>query len=338
MIKAGVVGVGIQGEQHVKAYKLHPNVNLVAVCDLNINRAKAIAEKYGIGKVYRDYNEMFEKEDLDLVSIVTPDFLHRDPVVTAAENHVNIIVEKPFATTLSDADIMVKSVEKNGVKLYPNFSNRWNPPFSISKDIVDRGELGEIVYGYIRLSDTIYVPTKMLSWAAKSNVAFFLMSHTADLMRWFFNDEVIEVNAFMEKKVLIKNGIDTPDYFIAVLNFSKGGRALLESSWILPETFPSIVDFKMELIGEKAVINIDNTQQCINVSSQKNFYYPRYFTGYDINGRFTGFVKESIHHFIDCLLNDVESIVNIYDGLENTRILCSIIESAFNRRPVRIER
>jgi len=335
-IKVGVVGVGIQGEQHVKAYKTHPLVELKAIADINEKRLKDVSEKYDIQGRYLDYREMIEKEDLDLVSIVTPDFLHFEPVTFALNHGVNVIVEKPLAMNVEEAEKMVNLAKSKNLMLFVDFANRWNPPFAVAKEKVSSGELGKPLYAYFRLSDTKYVPFKMLSWAAKTSVVFFLMSHTADLARWIFEDEVDYVYAVASRKYLKSRGVDTYDYVIAILEFKNGGRALLESAWILPESLPSIVDFRAEILCEEGSIFIDDLCQGIEVAS-KTYEYPRYAGGYVINEKYIGFTREAIHHAVDCLIEGREPIITPEDALANTKILCSIIESIEKKTKVQVK-
>ncbi|RLE66429.1 MAG: hypothetical protein DRJ47_02480 [Thermoprotei archaeon] len=326
-LRFGVIGVGIQGEKHVKILSTHPLVEVVSICDVNPERLKEVSQKYGINKTYIDYEEMLAKERLDAVVVATPDHLHLKPVISALENGINVLLEKPMATKLDDALKMAEEAKKRGLLLYINFSNRFNPPFAIAHKKFREGELGKPLYAYFRLSDTIYVPTKMLSWASKSSVVFFLMSHTTDLARWIFNDEVRKVRAYAHYEVLESLGIRTPDYVTAVLEFRKGGRVVLESSWILPETLPSIVDFNMEIIGTRGAIYINNTFQSIAVANATRHYYPKPIVLEEVNGRFTGFVKESIFHFVDSLASKTEPLIKVKDGVENTRVLEAIVES-----------
>ena len=325
-LRTAVIGVGIQGENHVLAYRQHPLVDLVAVCDINRARAREVAAKYGVERCYTDYREMLEKEELDLVSVATPDHLHYEPTIAAIEAGINVLVEKPMATRLEEAEDIVRRARRRGVGLYVNFSNRFNPPFAALKERVERGELGEPLYAYVRLSDTIYVPTKMLSWASQTNVVFFLMSHTFDLVRWIFGSEAVSVEARAEFRVLKRLGIDTPDYVVALIEFEGGARAVLESSWILPESMPSIVDFHAEFIGTKGAAFIDTTYQMISVASER-FCYPRVTTATLANRRFVGFVREMIHSIVDALLEGREPLVKPEDGLENVRALTAIMRS-----------
>ncbi len=221
---------------------------------------------------------------------------------------------------------MVNEAKSKGARVFVNFGNRFNPPFALLKEEVSKGALGELVYAYLRLSDTIYVPTKMLSWASRTSVVYFLMSHTADLARWILGSEVKRVRAYASFKVLKSLGMDIPDHVLAVLDFQNGSRGVLESGWILPESYPSIVEFKAEFIGTKGYALIDSTQQGLHIASE-TFSYPRFLSSSEINQRFFGFVRESISHIVESLVEGREPIISEEDGLRNVRILDAITRS-----------
>ena len=331
----GVIGLGVFGQNHVKVYAEHPLGELIAVCDIREDLMKSTAEQYGV-KGYIDYREMLKDPKVEAVSVVTPDFLHKEPVIEAAESGKHILCEKPLATTVKDAEEMVKAADKAGVTLMVDFHNRWNPPFAMMKEAADKGELGDPVHAYIRLSDTIYVPTKMLSWASKSSVLWFLGSHTTDLARWIFNSEAKNVYAVAGMKVLKAAGIETPDFYQYVIQFENGAVATIENSWILPETLPTVVDFKAEFVFTDGCVYIDPTHHgAFKKFTRDEWSYPNIIGGpIMIHGRYVGFAKESISHFVDCIAQDKEPLVTGQDGLEVTRILSAVIESAEKKREV----
>ena len=333
----GVIGLGVFGQNHVRVYAEHPFGELVAVCDIKEDLMRTTAERYGV-KGYMDYREMLRDPRVEAVSVVTPDFLHRDPVIEAAEAGKHILCEKPLATTVEDAEEMVRAAEKAGVTLMVDFHNRWNPPFALTKEAADSGELGDPVHAYIRLSDTIYVPTKMLSWASKSSVLWFLGSHTTDLARWILNSEAERVYATAGMRVLKGMGIETPDFYQYVIQFKNGAVATMENSWILPETLPTIVDFKAEFVFTDGCVYVDPIQHgAFKKFTKDGWSYPDIIVGpVSIHGRYIGFAKESISHFVDCIAQDKEPFVTGRDGLEVTRILCAVMESVEKGRVVNL--
>ena len=180
----GVIGVGLWGENHLKVYKDNPNCRVIGISDMNERRAEEIAKKYNVKIWSKDYRALLDNKDIDIVSIVVPDFEHYKPVCQAAEAGKNILVEKPLATDLEEAQKMVQVCKKNRVKIMVDFSNRWNPAFVNVKNAIVEGELGRLLHCSMILNDTIFVPTVMLKWAELTKVVHFIGSHAIDLLCW----------------------------------------------------------------------------------------------------------------------------------------------------------
>jgi len=334
----GVIGLGIMGRVHTLAYKNHPNAEVVAVCDIDAEKAKIFAKEHSVNKVYTDFREMAEDNEIDAVSVTTPDFLHRDPVVAFAKAGKDILCEKPLATSTADAEEMVKAAKSAGVKLMVAFHNRWNPPFAILKSRANSGELGDPLYAYMRLCDTIYVPTKMIQWASKSSVIWFLGSHTVDLVRWIFGREAKRVYCVKGESILKSMNIDCEDYFHYIIEFQGGPVASIENSWILPEKLPSIVDFAGKFVFTKGCVYIDtHHNQAMRVYTSEKAENPDLFCGpLEIHGHLIGFSVRTVWHFIDCIVKDKIPLSTGEDGLAVTRIIEAALKSSRECRPVEI--
>ena len=335
MLKCGVIGAGIMGKLHLKACAQFPYAQPVAVCDVNEERAREAAEEFDV-KAYTDYTDMIAETDMDVIHITTPDFAHRDPVLKSLQSGRHVLVEKPMATTMEDAKVIAEAARAADGKFMVNFSNRWNPPHHNTKKAINEGEFGELKHAYARLSNTIYVPTQMLSWASKSSPTMFLLPHMVDLVRWFFSSEAHTVYAVKTEGVLKSIGIDTHDTMTAVVKFDNGAVACFETSWILPESLPYIVDHYVKIIGSKGIMYADLREH----GGQKfadNAEYPRCFASETMYGYGKGFPYDSIYHFLECIIEDREPINNETDGLMNTAILCAILNSAEKEEPVKIE-
>ena len=192
---------------------------------------------------------------LDLAVVATPDPLHRDPVVAAAERGVpNIIVEKPMATTLPDAEAMLAAARRAGSRLWVHLPSRTAPAEIASRYVVQAGLIGAPIYGDLTVDDNISVPTHMWrdrsrDWAAGSSVAQFLFSHVVDRMRWLFEPAEVEtVRAVSVNRVL---GV-TPDLFDAHLAWSNGLLLRIKAEWI--RHMESLVDSRFTLSGERGGI------------------------------------------------------------------------------------
>lgn len=342
MVKIGIVGAGIWGAMHARAYAQNSRVELVAVCDLDENRARRLAEQYHIPKVFTDLEEMLA-EDLDGVSVATPDDAHTAVVLAATASGRHILVEKPLATRVEECQAMITAAEQAGVILMVDWHNRWNPPIYTAYQAARGGELGELRYIYYRLSDTIYVPTQMLPWASRSSVMWFLGSHAIDTACWLMNRRPVCVFCRKQQGILAGMGVDTPDLYLTTIDFEGGGLAVIENAWILPQQSPSLIDHKVEILGSRGAVYLDPTH---NRAFEK--YSPETAAGFpnasyadmlispEIYGKQMGFAVESIQHFADCIELGKQPLASGMDGLLNTRLILAAEESAKTGQPVAV--
>jgi len=332
VIRFGVIGTGIMGEKHAHAYFQSEKATLVATCDLNLERAREVGKRYGAEAFYTDYREMLARSDLDAVAVATPDFAHREPVVAALEAGKDVIAEKPLATTLEDADKMVEAVRRSGRKLMVNFGNRMRPQHRMTKAMIQKGDLGELRYAYAKLSNTLYVPTKMLSWSGRSSPTWFLLSHMVDMVRWFFNSEAVRVYASKTEGLLKSRGIDTHDTLVAIVDFANGATACFETSWILPESLPTTVDHRIEVTGTKGAIRIDQFEQGIQTYTDRASF-PSSGSA-DLDYKTVDWWLDSVNYFIHCLEKDLKPKPDVEDGRAVTKIILAMLESAEKRKPI----
>jgi len=253
-LKAGVIGLGILGSQHVQFLGAQPEVEVTAVADIRGERAREIGGQVG-AQHYTDYERMLKEQQLDIAVIATPDPLHREPVLAAIEAGVpTIIQEKPMATTVSDAEEMLEAAERAGARIFINFANRGISLDQATYYVIQRELLGEIVYGDIHLDDNICVPTRMWGgrtreWVAGSSTAHFLLSHVVDFLRWVLAPaEVTEVYAISQQKVL---GY-TPDLYDAFLTFDSGSRFRVKAEWI--KHIDGLVEFALSFSGSEGTL------------------------------------------------------------------------------------
>jgi len=343
IVRIGVVGIGIWGRMHVRAYMQHPSAELVALCDLDENRLQKAAEEFGISKYYTKIDDVLEKEELDGISIATPDTAHAEVTIKAAEKGIHILVEKPLATTIEECERMIAVAKVNGVYLMVDWHNRWNPPIYYAWKTIRSGELGKVIYIYYRLSDTIYVPMKMLPWAGKSSVMLFLGSHALDTTCWLIGEEPVQVYCQRKEGILTGMGISTADMYITQVNFANGATAIVENSWVLPQSSPSLIDHKCEIIGSKGVIYIDPTHSRAFAKytdkTPKGFpdaSFPDMFISPEIHQRQLGFAVESIYHFVECIRDGKRPLTCGEDGLLNMRLILAAEESARTGAPVEL--
>ena len=332
-----VIGAGTWGQNHARIYREHDDARLAWVCDANETTAKRVAQEHGAEKFTKDYKQVLADPSVDAVSVALPDFAHREVVVAAAQAGKHILCEKPLATSEDDCNAIINAVKDAGVTLMTGFHNRFSPPVYHAKKAIQEGELGDVMYIYYRLSDTIYVPTKMLSWAAKSSVLWFIGSHSIDTACWLIGKPVRRVHGLSRSIVLKSMGIDTPDLYTYTLEFEGGAIACLENCWILPETLPTIVDVKGEIVGTKGTIFLDtSSHRQIQKYTPTKGSYPDMLVAYDVHGRSMGFGFECIRYFVDCVVHDRQPLATGEDGLRAARIALAVEESIRKGAPVEI--
>ena len=333
----GIIGLGVWGENHLRAYRDAPGCRLVGVCDLDEHLARRRAEEYGVPFWTTDYRELLARDGLDAVSIVTPDFAHYDLALAAAQAGKHLLVEKPLATSVPEAEGIATAAEQAGVLLMVDFHNRWNPAFVAARRAVEAGEVGEVQMLSLLLNDTLWVPTEMLSWAGRSTVAWFLASHLADLARWLTGREVERVYAVARSRVLAARGVDTPDFFQSLLEMEGGAVVHLENCWIMSNSQPNLFDLKMELFGAQGSLYVDMaTHRMMQKYTLRGGEYPDMAVVQEIQGRYGGFGMESIRHFARCVQGQERPLISPQDAVENVRIVAALHESAAKGEAVRL--
>ncbi len=218
------------------------------------------------------------------------------------------------------------------------FHNRWNAPICKIKDDIEAGKIGKVVSAYIRLSDIIYVPTEMLSWAEKSSILWFLGSHSVDILNWIIGARVKRVYSVSFQGILKSKGIDVPDLYQTILEYSNGAIATMENSWILPNANPYVNDYKLNVTGERGMFNMDFSHNTLLERFLEDEYsHPDIICKPKIYGKPTGFAYESIRNFIERVYHKEDVRITLKESIAVTRIILAIMESAREKMPVALE-
>lgn len=333
-----LIGAGLFGQRHAQAYQRHPLVDFKYVCDLDEARAKSIAETYGAQAFTTDFNEIMADPDVIAVSVATPDPAHRAAVVAAAKAGKHILVEKPLATTVEDAEAMIAAADEAGVKLMVDFHNRANPPMVAARDAVARGDIGKPSYVYTRLSNTVAVPRDMLKWSSQSSALWFLGSHMIDVVGWILNDKPVRAYVVSRDGILKEMGVDAPDFHVATIEYESGTVGVFEHAWILPDTYNTVKDLKVELLGSKGAIQIDGSHnRTMELYTQQKGAFPDMLVP-PFGPNLTGFVLDAVVHFVEAVLFDKPVLATGEEGLANTKIISALIEAARLGQPVQLPR
>jgi len=333
-VNVAVVGCGLFGEVHAATYSSCPDANLVAVCDVDAARARQFAERFGC-RASASLKDIAADDGIDAVSIVTPDFEHRNVCIELAKAGKHLLIEKPLATSVADAEAIALAVDQAGVTAMVDFHNRYHPAILAARSRLDRGELGKPQSMYARLSDRIEVATEWLNWAGKSGPQWFLAPHLVDLACWLFDKLPVRVFADARKEVLAARGLDCFDTVQMHLSFDDG-FATLESSWIVPNAWPSVADFYVSLQATDARADLDMSNQGAAIVDDGRYDRPFLFGHTPAGPDDFGFMSHPIRDFVRCVQSGEPAPIPLDDGLENVRIIAAAMESVRTGRAVEL--
>jgi UDP-N-acetylglucosamine 3-dehydrogenase len=251
-LRIGVIGLGWFGEIHAETIIGMPAFKLAALCTRTPERLAAMGEKFGVGKLYRDYREMLADPDIDAVSICTMWDQHTEPAIAALEAGKHVFLEKPIASTVADAQaITAASRDARGI-LFIGHIVRFNPRYRMARQAIAEGRIGRIV----ALSSRRNIPA---AWTPtildKIGPIVGDAIHDTDIMLWLTGDRIVSAYA----QTVDVRGLKHPDIGQTMYRFAGGASATLETVWCMPEKTPFDIDERMSIIGTEGIIHIQDT-------------------------------------------------------------------------------
>ena len=310
--RVGVIGAGTYGENLIQAfYSAHAagQIDFVSVADINPAALEKMKGLYGL-RGYTDYKAMLDGEALDAVAVVTPDFLHKEITLEAARRKIHLLVQKPLATDVDEGREMIAAAEENNVMLYVDFHKRFDPAHIQLRQAVQSGKLGDIQYGYVCMEDKILIPSVWFKkWAQHSSPAWFLGTHFYDLLYWVLGTAPVRVYASGIRKKLLSMNIDSFDSIQAKFEYENGASITVDTSWILPNSFCSIVNQQIRLVGSDGIYEVDTQDRgvvaCFESETFNNVVNPigKYMDTKPIVGSMPrGYTIESMLFFLDLII------------------------------------
>ncbi|MBB5839572.1 putative dehydrogenase [Kribbella italica] len=336
-LRIGIVGAGIMGRANALSLSAVAGVEVTACTSRSADGAGRLADEIQERGAPRpairpDLDALLRDDQVDAVVLTTPDHLHGEMMVRAADAGKHILVEKPLTTSVAEADAAVAAVRRNGVVAMCLFNHRWVPAYAQAHELL--AGLGEPAVAYARKDDTIFVPTEMLSWADRTTCAWFLSSHDIDLVSWLLRDQVSRVYATARWGKLRSLGIDTPDAIQIQAEYSRGAVATFESAWIYPNTFPTMVDSYVSVVAEDGVVQLDRQKESVVVAREDGYSYPRNMLQRVMHGIPAGAYADAIAHWISCCRTGAQPLITIESSRNVTAVLEAAHTSIATRQPV----
>ncbi|RNB80219.1 gfo/Idh/MocA family oxidoreductase [Brevibacillus fluminis] len=323
-VRIGIVGTGLIGEVHIQAFQKHPLCEVVAICDMNESRAREIQATYGITEVYTSQAEMHQMCPLDGVVIATPDQFHRDPAVLAAAAGVPILLEKPIATIIEDAEAIIQAATTANVKLMLGMTLRYIPEYVHIQQQFQKGDLGLPINAYsrraVRKSEGYRIN-------GRCSVNEYLGVHDIDFLLSIFGREVDNVYSTSGKfEFFDKFGV--ADYYWNIIKWKNGATAALQVTWNEPEGNKNLLEMECYVNGTKGSAHVNLGGQQLNVATNTSCDYPELTldNGYHIEA----------DHFIKCILSDEQPYTGGQAGLDALKIMIALEQSSKEGLPVQV--
>ena len=247
-LRAGVMGLGGISSVHLQQYTQAEGVDLVAGADLRPAAVEAAVEKYGI-QGYADWREMLDKADLDVVSVCTPPFLHREMALEAMSRGINVMCEKPIAASTEDAEAMADAARTSKALLMIAYCHRWHPTILKTKELIDAGTLGKpLLYrcafaGWIEFADNHRAVKAQSGGGALMDNG----SHAADIYQ-FLLGKIANVSCRAGTRV---QAMETDDEAVVIFEGENGCYGEILVGYSLPGDH---TEFK--IVGENGVLRL----------------------------------------------------------------------------------
>lgn len=248
-VKLGLIGCGRVAGHHANMMRGIEEVQLVSVCDLNEARAKELAKEHSV-PYYLNYHQMVRSEDLDVISIITPSGMHPYHAIDVMSRYKkHVVIEKPMVLNIEDASKLAEVAEKNNVKVFPIYQNRYNKAVQKVKGSIENGELGKIVMASVRLHwcrpQHYYNRDPWRgTWAMDGGALTNQGIHYVDLLQWLVGD-VSVVNS--QKATQLVN-VAVEDTMIGWVRFTGGALGTVE---ITTAARPKDFEASVTILGEK---------------------------------------------------------------------------------------
>jgi predicted dehydrogenase len=331
-LKVGVIGCGRISEKHFSAIMDETvGADLVAVADTDHSKAREKSGKYNVPG-YTSYDEMLEKHpEIDLIDVLTPTGYHAEHVIDLFRFNRHIVVEKPMALRIEDADAMIAAQEKSGRRLFVIKQNRFNQAVMAVRHALEQGRFGKLVMGTVRVRwkrDQRYYD--QADWrgtfALDGGVMAQQASHHLDLLQWFMGPvESLECRAATRLM-----NIEVEDTAAAVMKFSSGALGVFEAT---VATRPEDLEGSISLLGEKGSVVIGGT--AVNKIEYWKFFDPREEDD-QVVGEFSETVSNvygnghvpCLRNIVDAIRNDTPALVEGREGKKTVEFLSALYESA----------
>ncbi|MFC1652372.1 Gfo/Idh/MocA family protein [Planctomycetota bacterium] len=338
MLKIVLIGCGRIAKRHSELLgnKQIEGAELAAVCDIRCDRAATLGKKFGV-PYYTDMHEMMQKESVDAAVVLTPSGLHAENIIQLAPYGKDMMVEKPMALTLDDADAMIRACDENGTRLFVIKQNRFNVPVIKLREAVEAGRFGKLVMGTVRVRwsrDQSYYDqdTWRGTWAMDGGVLANQASHHIDMLEWMLGD----VESVFAKSITALVDIESEDTAVVTLKFRNGALGIVEATTAVR---PKDLEGSISILGEKGTVIIGG----FAVNKMETWNFSESLPGdHDVLKKYSvnppnvyGFGHQAYYeHVVECVNTGKKQLVDGLEGRRSLELINAIYESIETGREV----
>ena len=307
-----VVGTGFWGKNHARCYSELESTKLVAICDINKERAKAVADQFGV-KAYKNSSKMLKNQDIEAISVCTWSTKLAKEAFKALRSGKHVLVEKPMATYSRQAKNLLKVAEENGLHLTVGFLMRFIPGLIHIRESVQKKRIGELVCATAkRVSQW---PERIGDVGVVKDTAI----HDIDVMRYISGENPTGIYA---KTGNMKHR-KFEDYAQIMLTYEDGKSAFIESNWLTPYKTRTLT-----VTGSDAIMRLDYMTQDLWIEDPKENLQPRY--------PWQEPLKLELQHFADCIIEKKKPLITGVDGLKALQIAEAALQSSMKNRAIKL--
>jgi UDP-N-acetyl-2-amino-2-deoxyglucuronate dehydrogenase len=338
MIKFAILGCGRIAKRHADLLGTGQiaGAKLAAVCDIDRVRVDTFATRYGVPG-FTSVADMLASPGIDVVSVLTPSGMHAGHAIAVAHSGRHVVVEKPMALTLEDADAMIRAADSASVRLFIVKQNRFNVPVVKARHALDAGRFGQLVLGTVRVRwsrDQSYYNQDAWrgTWAQDGGVIANQASHHVDMLGWFMG----QVESVHARGLRALVNIEAEDTAVATLRFRSGALGIVEAT---NAARPKDLEGSLSVLGAAGAIEIGGF--AVNKIRHWQFTSPL-AEDTDVLEKFSvnppnvyGFGHQAYYeHVVDCLARGVKALVDGHEGRSSLELVAAIYESMASGREV----
>jgi predicted dehydrogenase len=325
---AAINACGWVAYEHAKAYMTNPHTRIVGVTSRTRSSAEKLVAELGLDcRIYADYDELLADDEVEIVSVTTPNYLHASDAIAAAQAGKHIALEKPAGINEEELDELAAAVESAGIKSVMSYVLRWNQQVINVKNLVDRGALGELFYCETDYWHGVGSVIRADRWIAKKDVAGSAMltggCHAVDMARNFMG-EVAVVTAHSHNNPSLGFEYDTA----TVCTFEYASGAIGKTSAILEIVSP--YRFNVKVMGSEGTALGNEVYSRVLAPKQQEYMKIPCVTPDSGDVAHHPFQQE-IDHLVECLLEGRDAVPDIADGIRTSRVCLAADRSAANR-------